>query len=888
MIDPNAEARVAAQRKLDESASVPAMAEDLDGMRILLAEDGIDNQRLISHLLRKAGAEVEIANNGRQAIEMLSQGGVFGAPLLDTAPFDLLLTDMQMPELDGYAAARLLRARGSRLRIVALTAHAMDGDGQKCLDAGCDAFATKPIDRGALLSLCAAGRSKPAKPSGPASLLPLQSEFADDDVYAPLIEAFVRDLPARLKQIRRACTDLDFPRLTTLLHQMKGAGGSYGFPSLTAVAARGEAIARESQDREALHDVLFDLERLCERASLATKTVPGSGAARTRAGEPDTTSVEAASKVPQDDAQKLKVLVVDDAPEIHELLGEELGRLGTKPLRALHGAAAIETLRSTTVDLILLDLDLPDIHGMDLLQTLRLLPGVAQIPVIILTSTGDSGSLERAFAMGAVDYVHKPFRMPEMRARVRNALRAQMLLQDLHQQAHRDSLTGLLNREALFSRLDEAMHRGGGAREVPGAVLYLDCDRLKRVNDVYGHCAGDELLRRISSRLVQVCAEQCARYGKDARTCVGRLGGDEFVIIAEGLPSADHARQLAGTLLKAIEKGFEISGQLMHSALSIGIAPFTSPARESSTVLLSNADAAMYEAKRQGGARLLVFDETMRQRLVSRVTRERELRIALEREQLELEFQPVVCLRTGAVMGMEALVRWSHPQLGRLGPAEFIPVAVDSGLINPLGEWVLMRACQELAQLRRRLPDDAPHFVCVNVSRRQLGDPELPAIVREALRASGLEAKRLHLEITESELVQDLRGAQDVVLALKRLGVMIAIDDFGTGYSSLASLHEFPIDVIKLDRSFVARDGDAARNAQLHTIASGILKLAASLGVHVIAEGVETPDQLALLQELECELAQGYLFTRPIPAAALPDYCVEARSGAPLRSAASA
>jgi diguanylate cyclase (GGDEF)-like protein len=432
----------------------------------------------------------------------------------------------------------------------------------------------------------------------------------------------------------------------------------------------------------------------------------------------------------------------------------------------------------------------------------------------------------------------------------------------------RDRLTGMLSREALLVRLEQTIARAAAQPRSGFAVLFLDLDGFKLVNHAYGHEAGDLLLRQVGERVRVASRATDAVLPATPGNAAARLGGDEFVVVLEQLSRPEEGLAAADRLLHALASDYWVQGTRVTISASIGIVHSDGGYRNASD-LLRDADAAMYAAKSAGRGRYALFDSTLTQRVRQRVDTERELRAAIDAGQLALVYQPIVNLQSGVVVGIEALVRWPHPAKGVIAPGEFLPIAVDSGLIGPLGEWVTLKACRDFVRLRRQMGEAAPQFVSVNVSRQQLGDPALPLKLAAMLRDSQLEPQHLHIEITESELVTDFAVARQTLEAVKALGVGLSVDDFGTGYSSLASLHEFPIDIFKLDRSFMASSMRSAQGPALVAVAHAMILLARNINVRVIAEGVETAEQLALLQSLQCDMAQGYFLGRPMPIEAL-------------------
>jgi len=415
----------------------------------------------------------------------------------------------------------------------------------------------------------------------------------------------------------------------------------------------------------------------------------------------------------------------------------------------------------------------------------------------------------------------------------------------LLQAAFYDPLTGLPNRALLKDRLEVAFARAQGREAARFAVLFLDLDRFKLVNDSLGHRAGDELLVQIARRL-----ESCRRAGDT----VARLGGDEFTLLVEGVNNEEEAIAVAERVHRALAPPFLVEGHEVFAGASIGIA-LGGPGTERVEHLLRDADTAMYRAKVRA-CRHAVFDSSMHERVMAALRLENELRRALERGEMRVHYQPIVDLSAGRTVGVEALVRWEHRERGLVPPGEFIPLAEETGLVVPLGRWVLDEACRALSVL----PE--PLTLAVNLSGRQLLQPEFCDQLRETLARCKLDPARLRLELTESLLIGNGAAAVQALVNLRATGVRLCIDDFGTGYSSLSYLHELPIDALKIDRSFIAAMAEDGRKTK---IVQTILLLGKGLGIEVVAEGVETPDQVELLRQLGCERGQGYFFARPAP-----------------------
>ena len=423
-----------------------------------------------------------------------------------------------------------------------------------------------------------------------------------------------------------------------------------------------------------------------------------------------------------------------------------------------------------------------------------------------------------------------------------------------HQALH-DALTNLPNRTLFVDRLEQALARATRRGEQL-AVLFLDLDNFKYVNDSLGHEAGDELLVGVSGRVVS-----CLRPGDTA----ARLGGDEFVVLLEDVRDARDAGLVATRIADALRAPFVVDGLEIFASTSVGVAMGGPDDRPGD--LLKNADLAMYRAKEEGKDGHAVFEPGMSARARERLGTEGALRRALEKggEDFTVHYQSKVSLETGGIIGFEALVRWEHPERGLVAPAEFIPIAEETGLISPLGKWVLREACRQAREWHGRYPSDPPLTMSVNLSARQFRQADLVTTVSGVLEETGLDPRSLILEITESAVMDDARANAETLRELKALGVRIAIDDFGTGYSSLAYLKRFPVDFLKIDRSFVDGLGEDPDD---EGIVSSVVNLAHTLNLRAVAEGVETEQQRALLRHMECELAQGFYFSKPSTAEA--------------------
>lgn len=423
--------------------------------------------------------------------------------------------------------------------------------------------------------------------------------------------------------------------------------------------------------------------------------------------------------------------------------------------------------------------------------------------------------------------------------------------EQLQYNAFHDTLTKLPNRALFMQRLQSAIKQAKQAENYLFAVLFLDLDRFKVINDSLGHMVGDQLLIAIARRL-----EACLRPDD----IVARLGGDEFTVLLHDINSLDDATTIAERIQADLSIPFNLNGHEIFTNASIGIT-LSGNGHEQPSDLLRDTDTAMYRAKARGRACHEVFDVSMHTHAVARLQLENDLRRAIERQEFQLYYQPIVLLQTGQIVGFEALVRWQHPDRGLVTPDQFIPVAEETGMIVSIGKWVLSEACQQMHTWQAQFPNQSPLTISANLSSKQLLQPELVKQIQQILQATNLDAYNLKLEITESILIENAEAATTIFSQLRDLGVQLHIDDFGTGYSSLSYLHRFPVDMLKIDRSFISNMSVDSYNADF---VKAIVTLAHSLEMNVTAEGVETAEQLAQLRALGCKYGQGYFFAKPM------------------------
>lgn len=419
-----------------------------------------------------------------------------------------------------------------------------------------------------------------------------------------------------------------------------------------------------------------------------------------------------------------------------------------------------------------------------------------------------------------------------------------------HDAVH-DALTGLPNRKRLIQRLERSVQRAKRSKSYNFAVLFIDLDRFKTVNDSLGHQAGDELLLRISDKLLNLIRPS---------DMVARLGGDEFVILIENVKEEVRVNRIAERILRDLQKPSKICGQKIYVGASIGIT-FSSEGYDKPEDLLRDADLAMYRAKVKGKGRYEVFDSKLHSGAVTLLQTEIDLRRAIERSEFVLNYQPIVSLDSEDIVGFESLIRWDHPTRGRVAPDKFISVAEETGLILPIGKWVIRESCRQMREWQEQFAAARSMIINVNLSARQLEQSDLVEQISGILEETGLSPNSLKLEITESVIMSNAEESVETVRALRRMGVRVSIDDFGTGYSSLSYLHRFPINTLKIDRSFVSRIGNADEHAE---IIRTIITLAFNLGIDVVAEGVENIEQLTFLRRMNCNFGQGFYYSRPV------------------------
>ena len=554
----------------------------------------------------------------------------------------------------------------------------------------------------------------------------------------------------------------------------------------------------------------------------------------------------------------LRVLVLEDDPAQCAYLGTILEVLGHEVTACSTGQSAIAAFAATPYSVVVLDWMLDEMDGLAVCSEIRELPGGARAVVVLVTGRDTPADLAEALAAGADDYVTKPVDPDTLRVRLSVAERrlkdrddrARVETQLVHTAFH-DALTSLPNRAMFMDRLDYAHRRYLRSEDAYFGVLYIDLDRFKVINDSLGHLVGDELLIEVARRLRE-CLRPC--------DTIARMGGDEFTVLIEQIRDAQDAVMIAERVIDRLTAPFELGDQTVHSGGSVGIA-LSARGYDKAADLLRDADTALYRAKAAGGGRAVVFDRAMHEEATTVLRLEMGLRRALERGELELQYHPVVDLTTNHVSGLEALLRWRHPERGLLGPSEFVQVAEDSGLAVPLGTWVVDEACRQVRAWEQAGLGRIP--VGVNVSPKQFAGQGFIASVERALDQNGLQGKDLWLEITEHAIVHNAAMARRRIDLLRSRGIRLYLDDFGTGFSSLAFLQRHPLDALKIDRTFVNQLGFGPKAVE---IIQSMVMLTRALGMQSVVEGIETEAQLDHVRQTGAGLAQGYLFARPLSA----------------------
>jgi diguanylate cyclase (GGDEF)-like protein len=575
------------------------------------------------------------------------------------------------------------------------------------------------------------------------------------------------------------------------------------------------------------------------------------------------------------DPRQGSILIVDDNPTNLRLLSKLLAQEGYEVRKALDGSMALKSVRMLLPDLILLDLMMPNLNGYEVCQQLKQDPYTHDVPIIVLSALNASFDKVKAFQSGATDYITKPFQFEEVLARVQHQLQlktAKAALRQLNGELERrvqqrtqqlevahaklmalalqDQLTGLPNRVSFSERLSAALEKARINPTFQFAVVFLDCDRFKVINDSLGHSKGDLLLIGISHRLRDIAKLYPSVEG------IARFGGDEFALLLTDMSDQTLVTEITQAIFQHLSHPFKIADRNIFINASVGIV-WGHRDYEKAEYLLRDADTAMYWAKASGKAQYRWFEPSLHSRAITLLQLESDLRLAIERQEFRVFYQPIVNLKNRKISGFEALVRWWHPTQGFITPDHFIPFSEETGLIIDIGTQVLRQACRDLAQWQQQGLVSSDLTISVNLSTQQLLQPNIVNIICQTIEQSGIRPNHLRLELTESAIIDNREFVDSVLRTLRSQNIQLSIDDFGTGYSSLSYLHTLPVNCLKIDRSFVKSINASEESLGIVPL---IISIAHTMGMQVIAEGVENELQYQQLKALDCDYGQGYLF----------------------------
>jgi diguanylate cyclase (GGDEF)-like protein len=800
--------------------------------KVLVVDDNRANRLVASAMLEQFGCDCDYAQNGQDAVDRISRKS-----------FDMVLMDCNMPVMDGYDATRAIRKLPNviaTLPIIGMTANNSPEERQRCTDAGMDDLLVKPLTVEGMNQLlrglfAAEGgnvvRHKAARSFDQRTLDLLKESVGE--VFITVVDAFIDDLPMYLLSLRSAISKNDAQQVYELAHTIKGTGASVGAEVVASLSRKLEDMgkARDLRGAEAFFN---ELESAAIKVTADLKNY-------LRAIEAENYRYQSA------EAQSV-ILVADDDRSMRMLFANALRSDGFRILEAGNGQSVLALCARAMPDIILIDAIMPELDGFEACKKIRQLHDGADVPILMVTSLEDEQSIAHAFSVGATDYITKPVNFSVLRQRVNRLLQTSRIERHVRQLAYHDALTGLPNRAYFNQQLRHKISRAS-LNNKQLAVLFLDLDRFKMINDSLGHDAGDLVLKAAAERI-----SRCVRKSD----FVARLGGDEFTVVFEDIETPEIAAEISKKICDALRAPFVFLHQRMFISASIGIAVYPSDGIDMNT-LLKHADTAMFKAK-EAGQDYCFYQPGMEDEVTEKLQTERDLRLSIERDEITFFYQPQVLLATGEVIGFESLVRWRHPDKGLMTAANFIEVAEESGLV---GDFARLAFDQGASLLRDWHGRELDLRLAINISGGEFQNGQLRQQISDLLERFAIPPAMLEIEITESMLMEQPELAQSEISALRRQGLSIAIDDFGSGFSSLNYLKRFAVDVLKIDRAFV-RDCHLDKNDQ--AIITGIVTLAKSLNLQVVAEGVELVEQADFLRSVGCDMAQGYLFGTPVSA----------------------
>ena len=543
------------------------------------------------------------------------------------------------------------------------------------------------------------------------------------------------------------------------------------------------------------------------------------------------------------------VVLADDDPSIRLMIRHVLESEEFDIVEAADGLEAIKAVEKHHPALVLLDAVMPGIDGFTTCKQIKD-KGHTDIPVMMITGLDDDASVERAYDVGAIDYITKPIKWAVLKHRVKSVVAAVVSERKVQLLAYRDTLTNLPNRLLFADRLEHALIRAHRHRESI-ALMLIDIDDFKLVNDSFGHEAGDKLIMAIGDLLTKSL--------RRADT-VARLGGDEFAVIVEDIDGPEDAISIADNLTTILAHNVRLDDQETYTGASIGIAIYPDDGDDART-LLKNSDTALFRAKERGRHGFQFYKPEMSVTAMERLELENSLRKALERDEFVVHYQPTIDLHKNEVVGVEALLRWQHPEKGIINPCDFVPLTEDCGLIVPIGEWLIRTVCKQLRLWHEEGLEN--QNVSINIAPRQFRDQDILSLFKEMIHEHGIEASAITIEITESALIENVGEVESVLSTLTNMGMTVALDDFGTGFASIAYLKDFPVGIVKIDRDFIDGIPD---NEDDTAIVNAIAGLARGLKLKLLAEGVENDRQLQMLKGLGCQLGQGFYWSKALPA----------------------
>ncbi len=949
--------------------------------QILLAEDNLVNQEVAIGMLMSLGCQVEVAENGLEALQAVKMQN-----------YDLILMDCHMPEMDGFEATRKIRQLEQVLKqpftpIIALTADVQKGIEEQCLETGMNDYVSKPFSKIQLQELLqqwlphkavqvteTIQQSQTQLPLEHSKIidesvlneLKILSNEAGRDVLSTSINYYMQSADHKMAELHQALASQDAQNLRKIAHSMKSSSANLGAIELKELFFKLETDARNN----ALENTPETLEKIAHSLNLFISFL------KNYIQQYKSSEIKPLPQLKSSDARQ--ILLIDDEANFRYITREVLESAGYNVVEAHSGLHALELISEVQPDLILLDAIMEDINGFETCRRLLATQKLNNVPILMVTGLDDMESVNQAYDAGAIDFISKPVNYPVLLHRLRFQLRtsenikklhesqeqlasaqrvanlgywrwdatsdhftasdnfAEMLgvnpenccsklndylqfvhpedreylrsiitgldfgaplkpvdyrlvladkpaiivhqevdispdsahiflgtVQDITQKnateqhirrlAYNDELTGLASRTYFYKHTEDII-KTAQRRQERFALLFLDLDGFKKINDTMGHDTGDQLLKVIASRLENIVRQS---------DFVARLSGDEFCILVDNVNEQYGAAETAERCLNELHKPIQLKGNTIQPGCSIGIAHYPEDGEDLQS-LLKAADSAMYMAKQEGKHRYVFHRPELTHQTKQRLQIEEELRLALERNQMVLYYQPQVDSSSGKIVALEALIRWKHPEKGLILPEDFLHIIERIGLIKQFEHWVLFNACQQMALwLEQGLTEVR---VTVNISPLHFCDPELPNTVATILEKTQLNSASLELEITEN-IVQTTGNNYHMFKQLKQLGVKIAIDDFGTGYSSLASIQSLPINYLKIDRLFI---GNINKDQDSSILVKSMIEMAHALNLIVVAEGVEVNEQMETLQRLNCDIIQGHLISKPVPENKVP------------------